>query len=203
MIKRKTAVIVTAFVLLLGCFVGGTVAYLISSTGTITNTFTVGNVHINLTETKPGDTSATDITSANSFAFHGVPGQEFKKDPKVTVLANSEDCYLFIKVKDLTDNTVNSKQILIYTLNLTNNGWTLLEGHNDVYYREVSKASIDTSFELINDNKVTINSELTVGDVDLINKTEGGISLNIAFTAGAVQKTGFTSAANAYSQLSW
>ncbi|MBS6457766.1 MAG: hypothetical protein KH544_07255 [Firmicutes bacterium] len=54
-------------------------AYLTSKTQVITNTFTVGNINIELTETKPENQQAKII-----------PGVDIVKDPKVTVKANSE-----------------------------------------------------------------------------------------------------------------
>lgn len=178
MIKRKTAVIVTAFVLLLGCFVGGTVAYLISSTGTITNTFTVGNVDIDLTE-HIGSANGTLVSAGGSQALKGVPGSELFKDPTVTVKANSEKCYLFVKIV-VANNKVGSTDIINYTLNTT--GWTALSGVENVYYRIQDATSTDVSYGLITNNSVTINSELTHEQVSSISTKP-----TMTFKAAAVQ----------------
>ena len=82
--KRKVLLPVIAVALLLCCAVSGTLAWLMDKTDAITNTFTVGNVGITLEE------STTN--------YKMVPGCEIAKDPTVTVAANSEKCYVFVKV---------------------------------------------------------------------------------------------------------
>ena len=74
--KKKTIAVVLALVLVICCAVGGVLAWLTDTTDSITNTFTVGNVKIDLAESKNLDLKM-------------VPGQTIKKDPKVTVKANS------------------------------------------------------------------------------------------------------------------
>ena len=46
--KKRTLGLLLALVLALGCVAGGTLAYLTDQTDTITNTFTVGHVKIDL-----------------------------------------------------------------------------------------------------------------------------------------------------------
>ena len=79
----KPMLIAMAVVLLLGCVTGGTLACLTSTTGAVTNTFTVGDINITLDETTSD--------------YKMIPGYTIAKDPKVTVAANSEKCYLFVK----------------------------------------------------------------------------------------------------------
>ena len=79
--RSKALLLVLCAVLLAAVSVLGTVAYLTSDTQTITNTFTVGTINIELTETKPESKQAKII-----------PGVDIEKDPKVTVKANSEAC---------------------------------------------------------------------------------------------------------------
>ena len=50
-ISTKTLVALLSLVLLLGCSLGGTLAWLADSTGPVTNTFTVGDIDITLVET--------------------------------------------------------------------------------------------------------------------------------------------------------
>lgn len=181
MIKRKTAVIITALVLLLGCFVGGTVAYLISETDMITNTFTVGNVKISLIE---HDSNSLEVTSQD---YPGVPGQSFKKDPTVKVESYSEDCYLFVKVVENNNTVLSDTKIIIYDLNLE--GWTQLKIDEidvpGVYYRKVNKSDTNKSWNLIQDDTVTFNSSLTAEQVPSLDKKP-----SISFKAAAVQMNG-------------
>lgn len=74
-----------AIVLVLCVAVGGTLAYLFDKTEAVVNTFSFGNVDITLTET----------TGTN---YKMLPGDTLAKDPKVTVLANSENAYVFVEV---------------------------------------------------------------------------------------------------------
>ena len=92
--KSKALLLTLCAVLLIAASVLGTMAYL-TSTDTVTNTFTVGKVEIKLDE--------TDVTSptgprvkANSYKL--MPGNTYTKDPTVTVLKGSEDSYVRMKV---------------------------------------------------------------------------------------------------------
>ena len=52
---KKTVVLLTAIAVLLCATVGGTVAYLVTSTRSITNTFTPSNVTISIEESMSGN----------------------------------------------------------------------------------------------------------------------------------------------------
>ena len=154
--KKKTLALLLALVLVFGAAVGGTIAYLTDTTGPVTNTFTVGNVDINLTETFNTDTDKDG--EADAWQAQLIPGTTYTKDPVVTVTANSEDCWLFVKFEE----NGNPSTYLDYTSNLnTANGWTQGDGANipaNVWYRAVPKAATDTSFQLLAGNTVTIDS---------------------------------------------
>ena len=80
-VSSKTFIVMLALMLVIGCAVGGTVAWLTQKTDAVVNTFTYGDINIELTETKPENQQAKII-----------PGVDIVKDPKVTVKANSEAC---------------------------------------------------------------------------------------------------------------
>lgn len=73
--------------LVVGCAVGGTIAWLTATTEPVVNTFTYGKIKIELTET-----TGTE--------YKIIPGVNISKDPKVTVKADSEACWLFVKVAE-------------------------------------------------------------------------------------------------------
>lgn len=75
--------------------VAGTTAFLTSS-DTVTNTFTVGKVSITLDETKvnPDGTPDPSAERVEENTYHLIPGNEYVKDPTVTVKANSEESYV-------------------------------------------------------------------------------------------------------------
>lgn len=85
---KKTLTIALAFVLVIAISVAGTFAYLTSS-ASVKNTFTVGNVKIDLNET---DVDKDNSTKNNAYTL--IPGSSYTKDPTVTVDKDSEDCYL-------------------------------------------------------------------------------------------------------------
>ena len=103
--KKKSFVMVLALVLVFAVAVGGVVAWLTDTTGSVVNTFTVGDINITLEE------SGTNPVGEKTYQV--IPGDVKDKDPKVTVVAGSEACYLFVKV-DVANNTVNSKDIYIF-----------------------------------------------------------------------------------------
>lgn len=99
--KKKILALALVFCLALALGIGGTLAYL-TSTDTVTNTFTVGNVSIKLDEAKVGtDGKALTGDSAervkeNSYKL--MPGHTYDKDPTVTVNAGSEESYIKVVV---------------------------------------------------------------------------------------------------------
>lgn len=175
--KKRTLALILALVLVFGAAVGGTIAYLTDTTGPVTNTFTVGNIDISLAET------ATN--------FKMVPGCDITKDPKVTVTANSEACWLFVKI----DESSNLKDFISYNVAT---GWTKGDGNgipSNVWYRSVAASTTDQVFSVLADDKVTVNTSVTKTMMDgLTDNTRP----TLTFTACAVQADGFTTAAAAY-----
>lgn len=101
--KSKALLLTLCAVLLVAASVLGTMAYL-TSTDTVTNTFTVGKVEIKLDETDVTNPTGSRV-QANSYKL--MPGTTYTKDPTVTVLKGSEDSYVRMKV---TFN--NAKEII-------------------------------------------------------------------------------------------
>lgn len=109
----KVVATLLAIALLIGGVVGGTLAWLTATSGTVTNTFTVGDINITLQEypfktdsTTELDENATPVQSIDTYKV--VPGGEQPKKPFVTVKAKSENCYVYVNVvNNLTiDNTL-------------------------------------------------------------------------------------------------
>ena len=92
--KSKALLLTLCAVLLVAASVLGTMAYL-TSTDTVTNTFTVGKVEITLDETDVTNPNGPRV-KANSYKL--MPGTTYTKDPTVTVLKGSEDTYVRMKV---------------------------------------------------------------------------------------------------------
>lgn len=179
-VSSKAFAAVLALALVLGCALGGTVAWLVANSDTVTNTFTYGDINIALTETKPVNREAKII-----------PGMDIEKDPKVTVKANSEACWLFVKVEE-AGTFVDDK----VTYSIADDYWTALPGQSGVYYREVGAVTADTGFYVLKDNVVKVSDTLTKEEIKDI--TTGP---TLTFTAYAVQKDGIADAATAWAKV--
>lgn len=92
--KSKALLLTLCAVLLIAASVLGTMAYL-TSTDTVTNTFTVGKVEITLDETDVTNPNGPRV-KANSYKL--MPGTTYTKDPTVTVKVGSEESYVRMKV---------------------------------------------------------------------------------------------------------
>jgi len=91
---KKVLLLVLCAVLLVGASVMGTLAYL-TSQDDVVNTFTVGKVEIKLDEAPVDDDGKkTEGARVQSNEYHLQPGLTYDKDPMVTVIKNSEDCYV-------------------------------------------------------------------------------------------------------------
>lgn len=188
--RSKALLLALCAVLLVAVSVLGTMAYLTSKTQVITNTFTVGDINIELTETKPESKQAKII-----------PGVDIEKDPKVTVKKDSEACWLFVEVKEEGTFVANK---VTYSIA---DGWTKGDGTKipaNVYYRSVGAVTADTGFYVLAGNTdhpngvVIVSDELTKDEVDTI--TEGN-QPKLTFTAYAVQKECIDTAADAWAKV--
>lgn len=174
--KKKALALVLALTLLVAGVVGGTLAWLTDQTAEVKNTFTVGDINISLTET------TTD--------YKMVPGNTIAKDPTVTVKANSEACWLFVKVTE----SENLDAFITYAIA---EGWTALPGVDGVYYREVPASAADQTFSVLKGDAVTVNNTVTKAMLtakDFANPT-------LTFKAYAVQKDNVASASDAWAKV--
>lgn len=186
-VSTKVFLSLLALVLVAGCAVGGTIAWLTATTEPVVNTFTYGKIKIKLTET-----TGTE--------YKIIPGVNISKNPKVTVIGGSEACWLFVKVAEkgtfVTDKVTYSIA----------EGWTALDAtnHPGVYYREVDAVTADTNFNVLAGDAtypngvVTVSENLTKKDIKGLTETRP----QLIFTAYAVQKDGINTAAEAWAQVS-
>lgn len=176
---KKIVPVVLALALVLCMGIGGTLAYLIDSTNELVNTFTYGDINITLEE------STRD--------YKMVPGNTIEKDPKVTVEAGSEECYLFVEI---TKNETYDTYLEAYAVA---DGWTKLEesGNTAVYYREVNAAAADAAFSVLKDNQVKVKIGVTK---PMMEEIKNGTTANptLTFKAYAVQKANVASAEAAW-----
>ena len=173
--KKAKLLTTLAAVALIGAIgVGSTFAYLSSKTETVVNTFTVGNVVITLDEKDTdGSTADAERDTANAYTDM-IPGNSYEKDPTVHVSANSENCYVFVKVTGLDAN----KDALV--INAFNTNLVKVDGsnNNDGIYRYNAVVTKSASVQDI----VVFNGFTLKSDV------KGGTTItNITVEACAVQ----------------
>ena len=177
---KKKLTTVLAIVLVVALSVAGTYAYLTAKTAQVVNTFTVGNVNIDLTE------KTTD--------YKMIPGMTIEKDPMVTVKADSEDCWLFVKVV----KSDNFDSFLNYDMD---NGWTALPNVDGVFYRPVEASDANQIFPVLANNTVTVKPDVTKDMMDAIDNGTAA-KPTLTFTAYACQGAGFDSADKAWAEVS-
>lgn len=179
-ISGKMFVTMLAVVLLVGCIIGGTVAWLTDQTDPITNTFTYGDINIELWE-----------ETGNNYKI--VPGVNIKKDPKVTIKGGSEPCYVFVKVDE---NGTFVKDKVTYHMSVL---WTKLEGVegvDNVWYIEQGGVVNPQTVPILANDQIIVSKDLTKDEIKSITANP-----TLTFTAYAVQKEGSNNAAEAWAKV--
>ena len=185
-VSSRAFIALLALVLVIGCVAGGTVAWLVATTDTVTNTFTYGNIDIALAE-----------TTGTSYKI--IPGKDIEKDPKVTVKGGSEACWLFVKVEEVGAISTITTDPVHYAIDT---GWAQLKDKDGkdvsgVYYRLVDAVDNDTAFNVLKDNKIIVSGELT-------KETINGYAVQqptLTFTAYAVQTENIADAKTAWEKV--
>ena len=170
--KKKGLALVLALTLLVVGVVAGTLAWLTAQTAPVVNTFTYGDINIDLTETNE--------------TYEMVPGYDIHKDPKAKVLAGSEECFLFVKL----DESTNFDTYLKYDIA---DDWTALTDVNGVYYREVKTAEMDKDYSVLKGDKVTVKDTVTKEQMNALdNGTAAKPTLTITAYASQLHKNATT-----------
>ena len=162
--KVKVLLILTAAILLCGCAVGGTVAWL-SSRAFVKNTFIAGDITLELTETTGSE-------------YKLIPGTTIAKDPKVTVYRGSESCWLFVKIQKQNDPDAYIDYAIA-------DGWTPMG--DGVYYRQLPTATADVTYSVLQNDQISVKESLKKADLAELKKS--GILPTISFTAYAIQQS--------------
>lgn len=187
---KKKLTLVVSLLLVMALSIGGTLAYLTDKTDAIENTFTIGKVDITLAETG-AEKNAKEYTGI-------VPGAILGKDPTITVTADSENCYVFVRITE-ENNTItvdDAAQDIVEWAILS--GWTeayaATDGSEYVYWKEVNKSDSDTPLQILaggtdanEDGQVTINDKLTAENAPAVAPT-------LTFMAAAIQADNITKA---------
>lgn len=177
---KKKVISIVAVVLVLCCAIGGTLAWLTDKTDEVKNVFTPAGIEVTLTETPNTDTDKDG--KADAWKAKMIPGFSYDKNPVVTVVGGSVDCYLFVKFEE----NGNAATYLDYTSTLTAaNGWTRGDGTDipsSVWYREVSASDADQSWHLLLNDTIAVNGDAVTED----NMTQAAAA-ELVYTAYAHQ----------------
>ena len=176
---KKTKLLTTlGAVALIGAIgIGSTFAYLTSETGTVKNTFTVGNVKIDLKESEviKTDGQYADNDGANNWSVSEnkyenlIPGDEMVKDPTVIVEKNTVVANVFVAVKlDETgwsyNDTTRKFTCGEFSTDAVTSDWTYYTAEKNptvavFYKKDVDSSEGDVALTLF--NKVTYAASAT------------------------------------------
>lgn len=229
--KKKILILAASTLTAAAIAVGGTLAYF-TSIVKATNTFTVGNVSISMDESKVvqsgidyvAATNPTTRVTENTYD-NIMPASELLKDPKITVKAGSQDCYVGMKVvvsnyANFSDTakaafdamfTVGSDTCILKT------GWSRFD---DTAIQDGTYIlKYDTEIENTVENKlrdatapqavavplafdtITIPGAFTTADLESLVKDTKPAQFTIKVTGEAIQSEGFTTADAAFTEL--
>ena len=181
-ISVKVLVIALVVIMLATGIIGGTLAWLVDQTDSVVNTFTYGDINIDLEETPTPD----DDDNPDTNEYEMIPGEDVVKDPKVTVKEDSKANWLFVKL----EKSENFDDFMEYEMAA---GWIPLkdaqgEVIEGVYYREVAKAEKNVEFAVIKDNKVTVKGDVTKEMLNALDADGKSDYPKLVVTAYAVQR---------------
>ncbi len=204
--KKKTIALLLVLMLVFGVTCGGTIAYL-TSTASVTNTFTVGKVAITLDEALvdeygakiagkedvrvPNDEETYKDVKGNAYKL--IPGHNYTKDPVIHVQPDSEACYVFVKVENgIASIEADANKIAAQIT--TTNGWKQLKNGEtpveNVYYKKQDAIAKDAdAVDLAVFNSFTLKADAAVADY---------ATAKIIVTGYAVQTDGMNDAYDAW-----
>ena len=184
----------------------------------VTNTFTFGKVNIKLDEAtldkETGKATSDPRTETGNTDVRLIPGRKIAKDPTVTVLANSEACYVRMKVTvenfdnlkavlpaDKYPSYYNGSMFLLQNLcEWNSDSWECVSVNDNVYefrYKAgaVAKAASDNALPALFKSITVPGAAVTNANIETLAKVK------IIVTAEAVQAEGFADANTAWAAI--
>ncbi|MBE5762172.1 MAG: hypothetical protein E7334_09260 [Clostridiales bacterium] len=189
-VSIKAVILLLAAVLLIGCTAGGTLAWMISKTAPVTNTFVAGDIGSLTLDESTGD------------SYIVTPGVDIVKDPVITFSGNNVDAYLFVEVQadgwEVSDDgmtySIGSAREMSWEMD---DRWTMLD--SGVYYLEVFAdentldADASDKHGIISGSRIRVSHTITKDTISSCTK-------DLGFIAYAIQKDGFDSVFEAWAQ---
>ena len=198
--KRKRTII-AAVILLLVVAVGGAIAYFTDSDEK-TNTFTIGNVDISLTETAWSSTDS-DSNGVPDAAENLMPGQSVPKNPVINNLSTKNSAFVFAKVVVPCTTETTPQEFFTYSVNTDK--WTELSSAavactngnaTHVYYYGTSGTLTELA-KATDSEHPTATDKAVFDNVTLLGTLKGneGVTGNkdIVVTGYGIQADGLTS----------
>ena len=94
-VSMKAVALLLVVSLLIGCTIGGTIAYLMTNTTPVVNTFVAGDIGVLTLSESDTDPDAEGV----QHNYLVIPGKDIAKDPKVSFSGHNVDAYVFLKVE--------------------------------------------------------------------------------------------------------
>ncbi|MBQ2763683.1 MAG: hypothetical protein IJF43_01410 [Firmicutes bacterium] len=202
--KKNNVIMILILVVLLSITLIGTYAYQTYTQDTIKNTFTIGNVSVELYEIDQSGNKIDDINQ--EYALER--GKTYNKNMVVNVGAGSEDCYVYIVMENDLANVeagessanLNDASAVDYTpvaTQIANNGWTKRTTSNtdvNIYWKEIDVSTDAGELDFMTEFRTKESF-----DYDLVRKEDNTPPV-MSFTLYAVEK-GSMDEANAWDLL--
>lgn len=195
-VSMKVVALLLVVILLIGGTIGGTIAYLIATPKSVTNTFVAGEIGtLTLTET------GADGNATTSRSFMVTPGVNITKDPKLTYTPATENdigsVYIFIEVSGEGWSYDAGNFVTAEGMSWSVDPyWTWLK--DKVFYKLVESADIDTVTDkaIISGNTIVVPNTITEDTID-----EAAKHAALVFTAYAIQAEGVGDVAAAWTAV--
>ena len=122
-----------------------------------------------------------------------VPGVEIEKDPALTVIKGSEDCWVFVKV----EKSNNFDDFMIYEIA---EEWTALDSADGVYYQKVINDDVnDQVLQVLKGDAVFVKDDVTKDMLNALDEDPANVTYpTLTFTGYAVQAAEMATAADAW-----
>lgn len=200
--SKKVFAVILATLLLIGCSVGATLAWLTATTNKVENTFTVGKVVIDLKEHQYVEASnSLNTTPVTGNSYKLIPGKDMPKDPFVTVKANSEPCWVFVRVDETNNSLVLGNESASCVLYRVSDGWTplrfdatyTLASGVQYYCRQVNASTADQNLNVLARQGACTDSTHVNGCVAVHSSVTASVTTTptLKFAAAAIQIEGF------------
>ena len=189
-VSMKAVALLLVVILLIGCTIGGTIAYLMTNTKPVVNTFVAGDIgELTLSESDT-DPDTEDV----QHNYLVIPGVDIKKDPKVSFSGHNVDAYVFLKVEaagwNVSSDHTNFGMYYLDSQGALNwdiaDGWDYVKEDNGafIYCRKVLATEVLNNVSVIKGDKITVTSKVTKENLE-------NPLPDLTFTAYAIQASGY------------